>query len=243
MVIVIIIFLVSGVLAYSFLTLAWYGLGLTVCAAAVWWLIIGSIWRAKNRISGTKLRRTVSIATAVSSIPLFLFLLTAAYAGFSTGDCQCVICGRQIEENTFWDIPFFVQQGDSPYHSWNDFEKWYNENVAIEHEHDWQNIGCRFSGYGFARYSVMCSSYGTGQYFFKFMPVLPDTDTAAGMVKKLVASPAEERYQLLSTFNTVNWGEDIWGNFDYMLVQEKPMSRDEFLTNYAVWLEAHPEWR
>lgn len=190
-------------------------------ATLVWWL--------------TR-RLTTRVYCRIVLIPLSVFMLagpilSGLLSPLDEGRWRCVVCAAQEYRTSYAGIllrrPSWDRPGD-PRDS-SSFERWYWEEIGRVHPHAWIRVGCHWQGLG----KIACYEF-PGQTYYVALPRLPDPSVAASMALRVLHASEQDRNRMIRTLD-----EDPF----HSIALDEPMSRDEFLTRHAAWLDRHPEWR
>jgi hypothetical protein len=151
---------------------------------------------------------------------------------------------------------YSVWTGENDYKEANNlYEKWYRENIKIEHKHHWSPTDSHNTGTMFYGLLGTCGS-GYGPYFFESMPFVPDKSIAISLGRKLALADPAERERLVECFGNDPMSPDIpkedeeiargtqpWAELIKWQNIPEVINKENFLRQYNIWLKYHPEWK
>lgn len=187
------------------------------------------------------LKRWNRIDSRVVLVPV-LWLLIGVPLLFAIGDpleegnWRCLVCNAIEHRVTYrgWILHRERRHDVEETLDTRAFEAWYDREIGIAHEHDWNPIGChRHPASG----SVGCY-ISTGQAYFAAIPVLPDPAIARTMVDRALRAAPEDRRRMIYDVR-LDWPEELFNS----IARGATMSREEFDRSYTSWLADHAAWR
>ena len=192
--------------------------------------------RFVRRIPARWPRRSVRVVCVLGDLLLALVALPVFVRPLDEGTWFCPVCGAIEERRSYLGITLetYASPADEEVACARRYSEWLARTGAVPHAHGWIPIGCHW-GYG----TVSCTMIRVNDLlFYTSLPLAPDATLARGLVLRLTRASGAESRELLRDFQR---GEDD-GLFR-RLERGSPLTREEFTTQFAAWLDAHPSWR
>ncbi|MFH1227959.1 MAG: hypothetical protein V1701_08660 [Planctomycetota bacterium] len=199
------------------------------------------------------MRPLIKVILAIVILGVILGVIAGMFSTYE-GVYECLICHKwkRVNKITFLGVSLKSNEYSPPQKE--DYEKWYWENIGIEHEHHWRNTGGSHIKSLFGE--SWFDSFGTGPLFFSAIPYVPDKQIALAMAKRIALSSPEERLKLLKCFSFSMSCDCIKQiprkQLDDLSISlskpwlslggDKKMSLEDFHKSYQIWLKYHTVW-
>jgi hypothetical protein len=199
--------------------------------------LVNFSFRLINKIARLVWRILAKVAASIIIVAIVTTVLAYLFLGIQGNYQNCLVCNKGLEKTTYSGIVTLAQEETDSY---SYYEKWYQDNIGLAHQHDWLNI-----------------YYDEGYAFYEILPRIPDKPTAVLMAKRMITSTHNERLALLQAFKSFYNTQPKLPNDLPMedkaimeegkpwkiLYEQKELKQEDFIKYYKTWLKYHPEWQ